>query len=45
VQPTRKGFGSLLLENTGKVVQHFAPQGLRCTVEMPLMEQALSRPF
>ena len=38
-QPERKGFGSVLIENSGKVTQHFEPEGLRCTIEMPLMEQ------
>ncbi len=45
VPPTRKGFGSVLIENSGKVQQHFEPDGLHCTIEMPLMEQAASKAF
>ncbi len=36
--PERKGFGSILIENSGKVQQQFEPDGMRCTIEMPLME-------
>jgi PAS domain S-box-containing protein len=36
--PQRKGFGSVLIENSGKVQQQFESTGLRCTIEMPLME-------
>ena len=44
-RPDRRGFGSVLIENSGRVEQHFDPDGLRCTIEMPLMEQASSRVF
>jgi PAS domain S-box-containing protein len=37
-EPQRTGFGSVLIENSGKVEQHFEPEGLRCTIEMALME-------
>jgi PAS domain S-box-containing protein len=43
--PERKGFGSVLIENSGKVVKHFEPGGLRCTIEMPLMEGGGSQGF
>jgi PAS domain S-box-containing protein len=43
--PTRRGFGSVLIENTAKVEQHYEPGGLRCTIEMPLMEQPGARAF
>jgi PAS domain S-box-containing protein len=36
--PERRGFGSVLIENSGEVQQHFEPGGLRCIIEMPLME-------
>jgi PAS domain S-box-containing protein len=36
-KPERKGFGSVLIENSGKVEQHFDPEGLRCIVRMSLM--------
>jgi len=39
-QPARKGFGTVLIESSGKVKQHFDPEGLRYTIEMPLMEEA-----
>jgi PAS domain S-box-containing protein len=38
--PGRRGFGSIFIENSGKVKQHFEPGGLRTTIEMPLMEQS-----
>ena len=44
-RPERRGFGSVLIENSGKVEQRFDPDGLHCTIEMPLMEQASSRVF
>jgi two-component system CheB/CheR fusion protein len=43
--PERKGFGSVLIENSGKVQQQFEPDGLRCTIEMPLMEGSGSQGF
>ena len=43
--PPRKGFGSVLIENSGKVEQSYDPGGLRCAIEMPLMEQRSSRTF
>jgi two-component system CheB/CheR fusion protein len=43
--PTRKGFGSVLIENSGKVEQYFEPGGLRCIIQMALMEQAPQRSF
>jgi two-component system CheB/CheR fusion protein len=36
--PERRGFGSVLIENSGKVEQYFEPGGLRCAIEMALME-------
>jgi len=36
--PHERGFGSTLIEYSGKVTQHFAPEGLRCTVEMSFSE-------
>jgi two-component sensor histidine kinase len=38
--PARRGFGSIFIENSGKVEQRFEPGGLRTTIEMPLMEQS-----
>jgi two-component system, chemotaxis family, CheB/CheR fusion protein len=38
--PSRRGFGSVLIENSGQVEQHYEPEGLRTTIDMPLMEQA-----
>ena len=43
--PERKGFGSVLIENSGKVEQYFEPDGLRCTIEMPLMEGSGAQGF
>jgi hypothetical protein len=35
----------VLIENSGKVEQHFEPGGLRCLIEMPLMEQGAAKAF
>ena len=43
--PTRKGFGSVLIENSGKVEQHFEAGGLRSVIHMALMEQVPQRSF
>jgi two-component sensor histidine kinase len=36
--PREKGFGSTLIEYSGKVTQAFDPEGLRCSVEMAFSE-------
>jgi two-component system CheB/CheR fusion protein len=38
--PQEKGFGSTLIEYSGKVTQEFRPEGLRCTVEMVFSDGA-----
>ncbi len=38
--PREKGFGSTLIEYSGKVTQSFEPEGLRCSVEMAFSEEA-----
>jgi PAS domain S-box-containing protein len=38
--PREKGFGSTLIENSGKVTQRFEADGLRCSVEMIFSEDA-----
>ena len=43
--PKRKGFGSVLIENSGKVQKRFEVDGLCCTIEMPLMEGGGSHGF
>jgi PAS domain S-box-containing protein len=43
--PKRKGFGSVLIENSGKVEQHFEAGGLRSVIHMALMEQVPQRSF
>jgi PAS domain S-box-containing protein len=44
VPPIEKGFGSTLIENTGKVTQAFEPEGLQCSVELAFSEDA-PRPY
>ena len=39
VPPREKGFGSTLIEYSGKVTQTFDPEGLHCTVEMAFSEE------
>jgi len=39
VPPRDKGFGSTLIEYSGKVTQTFDPEGLHCTVEMAFSEE------
>ena len=40
IPPREKGFGSTLIEYSGKVTQAFEPEGLRCSVEMAFSEEA-----
>lgn len=40
IPPREKGFGSTLMEYTGKVTQQFDPEGLHCTVEMAFSDSA-----
>jgi PAS domain S-box-containing protein len=40
VPPQGKGFGSTLIEYSGKVTLQFDPEGLRCTLEMAFTEEA-----
>ncbi|WP_170937249.1 MULTISPECIES: PAS domain S-box protein [Rhodomicrobium] len=39
-EPAEKGFGSTLIAHSGRVTQHFDPEGLHCTVEMAFAEDA-----
>jgi two-component system CheB/CheR fusion protein len=43
--PTHRGFGSVLIESSGKVERFFDPEGLRCTIEMPVMEGGEPRAY
>jgi two-component sensor histidine kinase len=36
--PSARGFGSTLIEYSGKVKQDFRPEGLHCSVEMAFSE-------
>jgi PAS domain S-box-containing protein len=43
--PTHQGFGSVLIDSSGKVARFFEPEGVRCTIEMPLMEGGEGRAY
>ncbi len=43
-EPREKGFGSTLMDYSGKVTQWFEPEGLRCSIEMAFSD-ALPRAY
>jgi PAS domain S-box-containing protein len=43
--PSHQGFGSVLIDSSGKVERFFEPGGLRCAIEMPLMESGDQRAY
>jgi two-component system, chemotaxis family, CheB/CheR fusion protein len=43
--PTHQGFGSVLIDSSGKVERLFEPEGVRCAIEMPLMDGGEQRAY
>jgi two-component system CheB/CheR fusion protein len=43
--PSHQGFGSVLIDSSGKVERFFEPEGVRCAIEMPLMESGEQRAY